>query len=95
MGPPMPPLRLQRNLPHCRPVCLAELQCQYLPRRSHHTLALRVSPGYHSAVKVPGQLNFRGDLSQSRVSPLQALPEQFKFSPMAAAVCVHVRVAGV
>ena len=38
-GQAIPPLLLQSHLPHCQPVYFAELQCQYLPPWSYHTLS--------------------------------------------------------
>ena len=35
MGQPIQPLLLQSHLPHYRLVCLAELQCKYLPPWSY------------------------------------------------------------
>ena len=72
MGQPILPLLIHSHLPHYQLVCLAELQCQYLPPWSYHMT--------HSVLVVTAELH-QFDIGV-RVSPLQAAPDsdQSKFS---------------
>ena len=86
MGQPILPLLLQSHLPHYQlsVICLAELQCQYLPPWSLITHSVPI------ATAELHQLEFRTDIGV-RVSPLQAVPDPVKFR-LLTSVLVHVRV---